>query len=224
MTHRSAPLLALVLLLGGCTVAGTDATPPTASSPATATPPATATSAAGTPTEPSGPLGEPPPAASYRVVSDWSTRPVTVSHPLVAPPLRFLTEVRFGDHPGEDPAYSRVTFAFEEGLPSYEVRYVASLEQDGSGDPVPVPGNAVLRIVFRDATGHDDAGRETDRPGGTVGYPTLRGYGFGGDFEGHLTFGLGLQVAAGSDQTLPVRVGEAVRPDGLHVVAVDVRR
>jgi hypothetical protein len=220
MTHRSAPLLVLVLLLGGCTVTRTDGTPPAA-----ATPPATATSAAGTPTEPSGPPDETPPAAgSYRVVSDWSTRPVTVSHPLVAPPLRFLTEVRFGDHPGDDPAYSRVTFAFEEGLPSYEVRYVASLEQEGSGDPVPVPGNAVLRIVFRDATGYDDAGRETDRPGGTVGYPTLRGYGFGGDFEGHMTFGLGIQVAAGSDQTLPVRVGESVRPDGLHVLAVDVRR
>ena len=219
MTHRSAPLLALVLLLGGCTVTRTDTTP--TPSPSAAASPAV-TPAAVTPTSPAG---ETQPAGSeYRVVSDWSTRPVTVSHPLTAPPLRFLTEVRFGDHPVEDPAYSRVTFAFEKGLPSYEVRYVKSLEQEGSGDPVPLPGNAVLRIVFRDATGHDEAGRETDRPDGKVGYPTLRGYGFGGDFEGHMTFGLGVQVAAGSDQTLPVRVGEAVRPDGLHVVVVDVRR
>ena len=219
MTHRSAPLLALVLLLGGCTVTRTDTTP--TPSPSAAASPAV-TPAAVTPTSPGG---ETRPAGSeYRVVSDWSTRPVTVSHPLTAPPLRFLTEVRFGDHPVEDPAYSRVTFAFEKGLPSYEVRYVKSLEQEGSGDPVPLPGNAVLRIVFRDATGHDEAGRETDRPDGKVGYPTLRGYGFGGDFEGHMTFGLGVQVAAGSDQTLPVRVGEAVRPDGLHVVVVDVRR
>ena len=220
MTHRSAPLLALVLLLGGCTVTRTDATPPAASSAA----PAPSASTPLPAEAPTSPAEQTQPAASYRVVSDWSTRPVTVSHPLTAPPLRFLTEVRFGDHPGEDPAYSRVTFAFEKGLPSYEVRYVKSLEQEGSGDPVAVPGNAIVRVVFRDATGHDDAGRETDRPSGTVGYPTLRGYGFGGDFEGHMTFGLGVQVAAGSDQTLPVRVGEAVRPDGLHVVVVDVRR
>ena len=49
-----------------------------------------------------------------------------------------------------------------------------------------------------------------------MGYPTLKGYAFGGDFEGYVTFGLGLQTAAGSDQTLPIRVGELVRPDGSY--------
>jgi hypothetical protein len=135
-----------------------------------------------------------------------------------------LTEIRFGDHPGDDPAFSRVTFAFAGGFPSYDIRYVPAVEQDGSGEELTLPGNAFVRIVFRETQAHDDAGRPVPRPPTTVGYPTLKGYAFGGDFEGYVTFGLGLQTAAGSDQTLPLRVGELVRADGSYVVAVDVRR
>ncbi|MBM0238993.1 hypothetical protein JNW88_21020, partial [Micromonospora sp. ATA32] len=39
--------------------------------------------------------------------------------------------------------------------------------------------------------------------------------------RGRLAFGLGLRTAG---TALPVRLGESTRPDGLHVVSVDVRR
>lgn len=231
MNRPSAVLaLALAALLAGagCTVTRGDGSGSTAGpTPAGQSPSPDPGPVAGGP-KPSGPAvaptGEPGPRQPFRVTADWTTRPVAVSHPLTAPPLRYLEQVRFGDHPGEDPAYSRVTFAFDGGFPSYDIRYVPAVEQDGSGDKLELPGNAFVRIVFRDARAHDDAGKAAPRPPETVGYPTLRGYRFGGDFEGHVTFGLGLQVAANSDQVLPIRVGELVRADGSYVVAVDVRR
>jgi hypothetical protein len=228
MRRAPVPLIALLLLVAGCTPAPDEPSAGPSAAPPTAPAPGSSPSAVVAPVdqEPTGEQ-EPAPAGSpYRVVSDWSvpSRPVAVGHVVDVPPLAFLAEVRFGDHPGEDPAYSRVTFAFDKAFPPYDIAYVRAVPAEGTGDPVALPGNAFLRITFRDARTVDDAGRTTRRPATAVGYPTLRGYGFGGDFEGHVTFGLGIQVAAGSDQVLPVRVGELVRPDGLHVVAVDVRR
>jgi hypothetical protein len=167
------------------------------------------------------------------VTYGWAvpSRPARVAHRIDVPiqpppgtPLPFLARVEVGDHPGDDPAYTRITFAFEGAWPSYEVAYQRSLTADGSGAPVPLPGNSVLRITFTNAQAHDDQGRGTDRPSPKLGYPTLRGYGFAGDFEGHVTYGLGIQALPDTDQVLPIRVGELVRADGTYVVAVDVRR
>jgi hypothetical protein len=173
------------------------------------------------------------PASPYRVTYGWAVpaRPVHVRHEVAVPvapppaaPLPMLVEVRAGDHPDED--YTRVTFAFRGGTPSYEVGYVRSVPAEGTGDPLPLPGNAFVRIRFTPAQAHDEQGRPTLAVAlrTPLDFPTLRGYGFGGDFEGHLTFGLGLRVAVNSDQVLPLRIGELVRPDGSQVVAVDVRR
>lgn len=181
---------------------------------------------------PSAPAGSAP-ASPYRVTYGWAVpaRPVQVRYQVAVPvapapavPLPLLVAVRAGDHPDEN--YSRITFAFRGGIPSYEVGYVRSVLAEGTGNPLPLPGNAFVRIRFTPAQAHDEQGRPTVAvaPQTPLTFPTLRGYGFGGDFEGYLTFGLGLQVAANSDQVLPVRIGELVRPDGSHVVAIDVRR
>jgi hypothetical protein len=226
MTRRLVPLFALLLVLAaGCAPAGGAASgsPAAPASGSSAPAPASGSSAP-------APAATPPAASSvssaYRVTYPWGVPSalVTVSHRVQVPPLRFLTEVRFGDHPGEDPPYTRVTFAFRDGLPTYRFGYVRAVVGEATGDPVAVPGNAVLRVSFFDATTTDDGGHSTDRPREDQGYPTLHGYGFAGDFEGHVTFGVGIQVAPGSDQALPIRVGESVRPDGTHVVSVDVRR
>jgi hypothetical protein len=166
------------------------------------------------------------PASGYRVTYPWNVPStlVTVPHPVPVPPLRYLAQVRFGDHPGEDPAYTRVTFAFVGGLPTYRFSYVPAVPHVARAEPITLPGNAFLQITFLDARTTDDRGHTTERPSDRLGYPTVPGYGFGGDFEGHVIFGLGIQVAPGSDQALPVRVSESVRPDGTHVVSVDVRR
>jgi len=219
MTRRLLPLL-LVLAVAACEPA-----PPTGAAPAA--PPATSPPAA-SPLAPETTTAAPAatPASAYRVTYPWGvpSRPARTVHPLVAPPLPFLARVQVGDHPTADPPYTRITFAFEGGWPTYEIAYQRDVPAEGTGDPIPLPGNSFLRISFIEATGHDDTGRTTARPASWLGFPTLRGYGFGGDFEGHVTYGLGIQAAPASDQAWPIRVGELVRADGTHVVAVDVRR
>lgn len=242
--------LLLLLLIAAAAVlvaAGCQSTPPATGGPTsqpitvgpTEVPVATGSAGAPAATGPAGgPTSSSPPAASapaspYRVTYGWAVpaRPVQVRHQVAVPiapppavPLPLLVEVRAADHPDEN--YSRVTFAFRGGTPSYEVGYVRSVPAEGTGSPLPLAGNAFVRIQFTPAQAHDEQGRPTVAvaPHTALSFPTLRGYGFGGDFEGYVTFGLGLQVAVNSDQVLPVRIGELVRADGTHVVAVDVRR
>ncbi|MGC5021819.1 AMIN-like domain-containing (lipo)protein [Micromonospora sp. DT47] len=229
MTRQRVPLLAslVVLLAAACTTDHDGATPAppttTASSASVA-----ATGPATTPPATAGPsVTRPAAPGDWHVTYGWAvpTAPARVSHtvrlPLTPPPgepLPVLVEVRVGDHPDED--FSRITFAFRGPIPGYEVAYVARVEQDGSGDPVDLPGTAFLALRFNPAQAHDGAGRNTaSTPPRTIGFPTLRGWAPAGDFEGYLSFGLGLSRGG-----LPVRLGESTRPDGTHVVSVDVRR
>ncbi|MGY0005123.1 AMIN-like domain-containing (lipo)protein [Micromonospora sp. I033] len=229
MTPQRVPLLAslVVLLAAACTT-----TDPDGAAPTTATaPPAGATVVATTPAAtPAAPTTGAPVEGSWRVTYGWAVpaTPARVNHRVGVPvtpapgePLPVLVEVRFGDHPAEN--FSRITFAFRGPTPSYQVGYVAQVVTEGRGAPVELPGTAYLSVRFDPAQAHDARGAGTaDLPPSRIGYPTLRGWAAAGDFEGHLSFGLGLRPPAGG--TLPVRLGEATRPDGTHVVSVDVRR
>jgi hypothetical protein len=227
MTRQRVPLLAclLVLLASACTVGhdGAMSAPPTsaAASPTTAAPTPAGTPTAGQPT---------PPTADWRVTYGWEvpSAPARITHrfpvpvtPPPGPPLPTLIEVRVGDHPAE--GYSRITFAFRGPTPSYEVAYVRQVEADGSGAPVDLPGNAFLAVRFTQAQAHDGDRHSTvtASPVPAIGYPTLRGWAPAGDFEGHLSFGLGVRTIGAA---VPVRLGESTRPDGTHVVSVDLRR
>lgn len=233
----------LVLAVAGCGTASApgaaprspagspSAQPSDPASPATAAPDATDTRPPPSTTRP----GNAPGVTSFRTAYDWSVpaEPVLIRHrvrppvaPPPAPPLPYLAEIRAADHPGERPGYSRISFTFRGGFPSYELGYVEYVRAEGTGDRVPLPGNTFLRIRFIQAQAHDERGRwsVTASPAPTLGYPTLRGYAFGGDFEGYLCYGLGLRVAPERDQGLPVRVSELTRTDGSYVVAVDVWR
>ena len=188
-------------------------------SPATGSPPATGGGGGST-------VNGPP----FRVTYGWGVPStlVTVSNPVPVPPVPYLVEVRTGDHPEENPGYTRITFAFRGAFPAYRFSYVERVTADGSGAPVPLPGNAALQIVFTPAQAHDDAGASTigfasDR---TFGLHHLAGYAPAGDYEGYVTYGLGIQVAPGSDETPLVRTGQLTRPDPngpVYVVAVDIR-
>jgi hypothetical protein len=120
------------------------------------------------------------------------------------------------------------TFYFREGFPEYTPQYVRSVLGEGTGTPIALQGNAFLRVGFVNARAHDDAGGSTveTAPGPTIGFTNLKSYGSAGDFEGHVTYGLGIQVAPDSDQILPVRAGELTRSDGSngshHVIYVDI--
>lgn len=109
-----------------------------------------------------------------------------------------LVGVRTGSHPG----YTRYVFDFTnddpEGhsplgsaRPGWDVRYVPPAEavQDGSGDPPPVGGAVYLRIRFDGAAAHYEDGTSSIRYGLDAHSPL----GFGGDFEGRVTWFLGLE-------------------------------
>lgn len=212
---------------------GFGAAPTTA---ATAT--ATATPAAALPADPKatssavpaatgGTTKTNPQVTGFATAYGWAvpSPSVRVSHP-TRPALPQLVEIHAADHPDDGPGYSRISFYFRGGFPSYEFGYAPQVEGEGSGDPIPLPGNGFVRIRFEQARAHDDAGRSTivTSPPQRLGFVNLRGYGFGGDFEGYITYGLGLQVAPNSDQVLPLRVLELTRSDGFFIVAFDVRR
>ncbi|SCL36741.1 hypothetical protein GA0070624_5634 [Micromonospora rhizosphaerae] len=235
MTPQRVPVLAsLVMLLAAACATDNDGA--TSASPTAARPSVTAAATAPA-TTPPGTAATPGPSATWptaaegdwRVTYGWAvpSAPARVAHTVQVPvtpapgePLPVLVQIQVGDHPVEE--FSRITFAFRGPTPTYEVAYVPRVEADGSGDPVNLPGNVFLAIRFNPAQGHDSSGRTTvSAPARAIGYPTLRGWAPAGDFEGYLSFGLGLQATSGS---LPVRLAESTRPDGTHVVSVDVRR
>ena len=110
--------------------------------------------------------------------------------------------------------YDRVVFTFEGSLPGYQVRYVPRVTGAG-GRRLPLAGAAFLEVAFEPARAHGPDGRPTF-PDGTLtpGSPALRQVRFAGDFEGQVSFGLGVATRGG------FRVSELRNPAR---VAVDVR-
>lgn len=102
-----------------------------------------------------------------------------------------LRDLRTGVHPGAD----RVAFEFEgAGLPAWEVEYVDRPVRDcGSGDAVPVAGDAWLEIRFIGAQAHTDAGVPTSGPRRRkVDQPVMLELVRTCDFEGHVTWVVGV--------------------------------
>lgn len=94
-----------------------------------------------------------------------------------------LTEVRIGEHQGND----RVVFEFAgEGSPGYMISYVTSPAQQGSGNPIDVPGSTFLQVMMTGQTiPMEGAAQEIER--GLVtspDAPTVKGVYFAGQFEG----------------------------------------
>lgn len=124
-----------------------------------------------------------------------STPPFTVfakAGPTTSAGTAVLEHVRVGRHPGFD----RVVFEFRAGTPAWSARYVPKVIHDGSGRPVRLAGGAFIHIVFQRTS--------IDRPsaGGpeivrTPRLPTLLQLKEAGDFEGVVSFGLGLRRKVG---------------------------
>jgi hypothetical protein len=101
----------------------------------------------------------------------------------------------------------------------YEVRYVANVIADGSGQVVPLSGGAKLEIVTHTPSYNPYTGVPTyggivaqPLPGVTLaGYQTFKDAKFAGSFEGQSTIGLGVRA------TLPFRV---LRLDSRTIVDV----
>jgi hypothetical protein len=96
-------------------------------------------------------------------------------------------------------------------LPGYDIRYVARVVKDPSGEPAQVPGRRFLLIRFQPTDAHDTAGRPTAPRAATVNLPMLRAYQVVGDFEAVVSIALGL------DDTVGFRVGELRNPNRIYV-------
>lgn len=182
---------------------------PTDAGSAPLRPSSTTTESTGEPAGDEAPTTTQPPPATGREGQDRSgsttstagqampfvanTRPDTSSTTEGFPVLLSVTK---GDHP----RHVRYVFEFDDNppdgqraddaRPAWDVRYVprSQVVQDGSGFPVTVEGAAVLRIRFQHAWMHWDDGSTSLRHPRDA-YQRLR---FGGDFEGHVTWFLGV--------------------------------
>ncbi len=219
------------------TVRPSQATDPAAIGSSSPTAPSPTVVANPSPTE-EGPTGPTAAAIEYRVTYDWAvpSDQVSIPHTVHAPiapspalPLPYLVAIYVGDHPESDPQYQRISFYFRGAFPEYNLQYVASVGAEGSGAAIPLEGNAFLRVGFVSAQAHDNDGASTVKvePETPLDLQNLKSYRSAGDFEGHVTYGLGIQVAPASDQVLPIRAGELKKPDGAggfyYVVYVDVQ-
>ena len=98
---------------------------------------------------------------------------------------------------GHHATYDRVVFRFSSRAPGYYIRYVAQPTMDGSGNPVALAGNRFLAVTM-----HSVASAQAGKPPAPQGrqrprYPQLRALVGTGDFEGYVSFTLGLKSKSG---------------------------
>jgi hypothetical protein len=104
-----------------------------------------------------------------------------------------LTSIAVACHPGFDRFVIRGRLA----TPGYKVRYVKRIVADGSGAPVRLLGRKRIRVVLDRARAHTNSGAGTLPGAQTPLCPNLRQVKLAGDFEGVVTFGLGLRRRTG---------------------------
>jgi len=109
-------------------------------------------------------------------------------------------------------ARNRMSFTFTGAFPSYRFEWVRELVGDASAQVVPLRGTGSLKIVFTQARAHTaDGTRSTivSQPGRPIGYPFMTDFAQAGDFEGVLTYGIGLTLPiVQSNPQVPVRAYE----------------
>ena len=186
---RPAPLAAIacaVALASGCAAAQ----PPGVAAPAKPRPAAATQTATGT----SQPVVVAAPSAAATAPSAvpvWPAGPRTGRAGFYG----FLTAI----HPGEHATYDRVVFQFTGDVPGYQVSYVPRVYHDASGRPVWLAGQAYLRVVFHDGSEFLLNGQRSYHGPNTLSpyFPALRQIKLAGDFEGYLSFGIGLGKRTG---------------------------
>ena len=235
--------LTLLLVLTACTPPAPQPSP--TSQPASQTPSATATATASPSPSATGDADETaPPQPGDKVISstvthDWSvpgpTTPFHTDHenpvpiaPPPAAPLPTLYAIGAGQHPSDTPPYDQLSFRFTGGFPSYDVEVVPDLVDDGSGQPIPMPGTgSILEVTFRGAQSHTadgSASTVTSAPAPAIGYPALTSYAPAGDFEGVLSYGIGVGRPMSTIPETKVRVTEVEKIEqGQHLYVVAIQ-
>lgn len=124
-------------------------------------------------------------AAAAAGLPPFTTGPKT--SPPVGSSQATVTSVAAGCHAGFD----RFVVRLAAGTPGYDVRAVSRVVADPSGLPVTLLGTARLLVVLHQAQAHAAPTVVTPL------CPNLRQVKKAGDFEGVVSFGLGLRHAAG---------------------------
>ena len=99
-----------------------------------------------------------------------------------------------GVRAGRNKDFDRLVFDFDGPAPGYRIEYVPELFADGSGDRIPLQGRAVVLILLQPAAAHhDDASPTfTGLPPDVRDFAAFRQVADAGDFEGQLTWGIGV--------------------------------
>jgi len=107
----------------------------------------------------------------------------------------FLTAIHLGEHA----TYDRIVFQFTGDVPGYKVSYVPQVYYDAKGTPVSLAGRAYLRVVFKDGSEVLLTGQRSYHGTDTLSpySPALRQVKLAGDFEGYLSFGIGVSKRTG---------------------------
>ena len=108
----------------------------------------------------------------------------------------YLTAVRTGQHSGND----EVVFQFSGTLPGYTAGRVQAVYSDPKGTLVPLAGQSYLRVVFHGTSAVCPQPPHQTYAGPAVltpYYPQLLTVSAAGDFEGVLSFGIGLAAQGG---------------------------
>ena len=103
----------------------------------------------------------------------------------------------FGAAAGCHSTFDRFVIRARFATPGYDVRYVSQIVADGSGKPVSLLGTRRIRIIVRNARGHTNAGTNLLPSVITPRCSNLRQVKKAGDFEGVVTYGLGLRRKTG---------------------------
>lgn len=107
-----------------------------------------------------------------------------------APTIPVLTGIRTGQHPGFD----RIVLDLSGPAPTVANRWVDELTADPSGEVVWLTGEFFVDVVVNPAAAHDAAGNPTytgPQKFRTRDLRNIMAVAVTGDFEGHLSIGLG---------------------------------
>ena len=240
---RGAALLAVAAAMAGLAACGHTAPPPGSAAPAPSASHHVTTAPAVTPPATPVPSGLPPATTpadkviSSRVSYPWhwpndAGNPGSVVHSAKVPPVPKLVAISAGDHPG-DPGekypYNRLAFAFTRGFPSYRFSFASTLAGDASGQTIPLAGKGVLHVTFNQAQAHTASGASSiaSQPPAHLGLGRMVAWAPAGDFEGVLSYGIGVGwPASHANPQFPVRTVEVekVTSQGQHlyIVAFDI--
>ena len=100
---------------------------------------------------------------------------------------------------GRNKDFDRLVFDFDGPVPGVDVQYVRELVEDGSGNPIPLHGRAVVQIVLQPAVAHHEDGTPsvTGPLPDVTGFAAFRQVADAGDSEAVLTWGIGVAARTG---------------------------